>query len=76
MILLGDVNVNYLKLNNNVEIKRVLLINGFTQVVTKTTRMKIESSTLIDIIQTTKSEFIKTVEVIAASLSVMVWSAV
>lgn len=65
MILLGDVNVNYLKSNNNVKIKRVLLINGFTQVVTKPTRMKIVSSTLI-----------KTVEVIAASLSVMVWSAV
>ena len=39
MILLGDVNVNYLK-SNNVKIKRVLLINGFTQVVTKPTRMK------------------------------------
>ena len=65
MILLGDVNVNYLKSNNNVKIKRVLLINGFTQVVTKPTRMKIVSSILI-----------KTVEVIAASLSVMVWSAV
>ena len=76
MILLGDVNVNYLKSNNNVKIKRVLLINGFTQVVTKPTRMKIVSSTLIDIVATTKSEFTKTVEVIAASLSVMVWSAV
>ena len=52
MILLGDVNVNYLNSNDNVEIKRALLINGFNQVVTKPTRITIESSALIDIIET------------------------
>ena len=45
------------------------LRNSFTQVVTKPTRITMESSTHIDIIATTKPEFIKTVEVIAASLS-------
>ena len=52
MILLGDVNVNYLNSNDNVEIKRALLINGFNQVVTKPTRITIESPALIDIIET------------------------
>ena len=106
MMLLEDVNVNYLKSNDNVEIKRARpyvtrmssvchsyvlvchpyviriysyvtrmlfyhepLRNGFTQVVTKPTRITMESSTHIDIIATTKPEFIKIVEVIAASLS-------
>ena len=63
------IGYNRLKSNDNFEIKRALLINGFTQVVTKPTRVTIESSTLKDIIATTKPEFIKTVEVIAASLS-------
>ena len=52
MILLGDINVNYLKSNDNVKIKRALLINSFNQVVTKPTRITIESSALIDIIET------------------------
>ena len=56
-------------MNDNVEIKIVLLINSFTQIATKVTRIKIVTSTLIDIIATTKPEFIQTVEVIAASLS-------
>ena len=54
MRLLGDVNVNYLKSNENVKIKRALLINGFTQVVTKPTRITIESS-----IATTKPNLLK-----------------
>lgn len=49
------------------ELKRALLINGFTPFVTKPIRITID--TLIDIIATTKPEFIKTVEVIAVSLS-------
>ena len=63
------ISYNRLKSNDNVEIKRALLINGFTQVVTKPTRITIESSTLIDIIATAKPEFIKTVKVIATSTS-------
>lgn len=61
---MGDVNFKYLKSNDNVKIKRALLINGFSQVVTKPARITIESSTLIDIIAATKPEFFKTVEVI------------
>ena len=47
------------------ELKRALLINGITPFVTKPIRITID--TLIDIIATTKPEFIKTVEVIAPS---------
>ena len=74
--LLGDVNVNYVKLNDNVKIKRALLINGFTQVVTKPARITIESSTLINIIAATKPEFCKTVEVTEHHWVIMIWSAV
>ena len=74
--LLGDVNIKYLKSNDNIKIKRALLINGFSQVVTKPARITIESSTLIDIIAARKPEFFKTVEVIEHHWVIMIWSAV
>lgn len=69
IIILGDLNINYLKRNDNEDIKHLLTLNGFSQMVDKPTRITKESSTLIDIIATNKSENIVITDVIPVSLS-------
>ena len=39
VILLGDMNVNYLKPNENKEFKSMFYLNGFTQLIIKPTRI-------------------------------------
>ena len=62
-------NVNYLKPNENKEFKSMLYLHGFTQLITKPTRITKDTQTLIDIIATNSVENISHVDVIAKSLS-------
>ena len=54
-ILLGDLNVDYLRETND-EIKRIIQINGLKQLIKAPTRITKESNTLIDIIATTHAQ--------------------
>ena len=58
VILLGDMNVNYLKPNENNEFKSMFYLNGFIQFITKPTHITKSSQTLIDIIATNCVEII------------------
>ena len=66
---MGDLNVNYLKKNEDIDIKNVIRTHGFTQLVDQPTRVTKNSSTLIDIIATNNTKNIKAVNVIPLSLS-------
>lgn len=59
VILMGDVNVNYLDKHSNKEFKSVLNLFGLKQLIKTPTRITEESSTLIDIIATTHHQYIK-----------------
>jgi len=48
VIIMGDLNVNYLKKNEDTHIKRVITTHSFTQLIDKPTRVTKDSSTLID----------------------------
>ena len=69
VILLGDLNVNFLKKNDNPDIKDTINLFGFKQVITQPTRITDISSTLIDVIITNKVSNISTTDVIPLSLS-------
>ena len=69
VILLGGMNVIYLKPNENKDFKSMFYVNGFTQLITKPTRTTIDSQLLIDIIATNSVENISHVDVIAKSLN-------
>ena len=69
IIIMGDINVNYLKANDNVEIKASLSLNGFKQLLKTATRTQGESATLIDIIATTNPSVISDIAVIPCSFS-------
>jgi len=66
--LLGDLNINYLKKNDNKEIKEIIELQGFVQIVTKATRITETSETLIDVILTTNVSCIKAHDVIPTSI--------
>ncbi|CAB3993279.1 Hypothetical predicted protein [Paramuricea clavata] len=69
VILMGDINCNFLKKSNDADIKSIIDVNGLEQMVKDPTRITPESSTLIDVICTNKPQNISKVEVISASLS-------
>ena len=69
VILLGDLNVNFLKPTENREIKSILHENGFTQLIKEATRVTKDSKTLIDIIATNKPATIAASTVIPCSIS-------
>ena len=50
VILLGDLNCNYLIVNDYKEIKDTIKINGLKQIIDKPTRISKDSRTIIDII--------------------------
>ena len=52
IILLGDINANYLVLDDSKEFKSILSLFGFAQMVKKPTRITESTETLIDIIAT------------------------
>ena len=69
VILLGELNVNYLKADENREIKSILKLYGFKQLIKKATRITMETATLIDIIATNNQAAISCCDVIPSSLS-------
>jgi hypothetical protein len=66
--LLGDLNINYLKKNDNIELKEMLSLSGFSQIITKATRITDTSQTLIDIVLTTNTSNIKAHDVFPTSI--------
>ena len=58
VVLLGDLNVDYLKRNENKDIKSIISDNGFTQVIKRATRTTKDTKSLIDIIATNRLELI------------------
>jgi hypothetical protein len=68
-IITGDIICDYLKRNDNLELKEIFSSNGFSQLVDKPTRITEHSKTLIDVIQSTSPETIAKVEVIPSGLS-------
>ena len=68
-IITSDINCDYLKRNDNLELKEIFSSNGFSQLVDKPTRITEHSKTLIDVIQSTSPETIARVEVIPLGLS-------
>ena len=69
VILMGDINANYLDKNSCKELKCVLSSNGFKQLVKSPTRVTKETRTLIDVILTTREENIAKTIVAPLSLS-------
>ena len=67
--LLGDLNVDYLKKNDNTNIKEIIKLYGFKQLITKATRVTETTSTLIDCILTTRSDCVYENDVIPTSIS-------
>ena len=60
---MGDVKINFLCRKNN-EYQDTLMLHCFKQLITKATKITKESSTLIDVIATNKSENISNSDVI------------
>ena len=52
-------NVDYLRQQNNKEIKRIINVNGFKQIIKAPTRITKDSKTLIDVIATTRTKHCK-----------------
>ena len=69
IILLGDVNIDYLKKGDNKSIKEIFKLHGLKQLVTKATRVTSTSSTLIDCIFTSHTNQNYKTEVIPTSIS-------
>ena len=69
VIMLGDINANYFDKNSCKELKCVLSSNGFKQLVKSPTRVTQDTSTLIDVILTTREENIAKTTVTPLSLS-------
>ena len=68
-IILGDLNVNYLKQHSGKELKNMIALNGFKQLIKGPTRITAESSTLIDVILSNNESSIAKTDVAALSLS-------
>jgi exonuclease III len=69
LILMGDLNCNFLKKSSDADIKSIKDVNGLMQMVKDPTRITRESSTLIDVVCTNKPQNITRVDVIPACLS-------
>lgn len=67
--LLGDINVDFLKANNNKDIKEVFNLYGLKQIITKATRVTETSKTLIDCILTSRTDSTYVNDVIPTSIS-------
>ena len=69
IIIMGDCNADYNKKDDCKEFKKVLLLNGFTQMIKSPTRVTKDSSTIIDIIASNNESNIKDTVTIPTSLS-------
>ena len=68
-ILMGDININYLKKTAHSNIKDMIVGQGFKQLIESPTRITPESKTLIDVILSNKSSHIYKSNVIPLSIS-------
>lgn len=68
ILILGDFNANYLDARDNKELKTIINLNGFRQLIEKPTRITSTSKSLIDIILTNNTDNIK--NTIIAPLSI------
>jgi hypothetical protein len=62
-IIMGDINANFLKKNVCKELKDIISINGYEQLIKTPTRTTQDSSTLIDVILTNNKGSISKVDV-------------
>lgn len=69
VILIGDMNVNYLNSRDNREVKAIIQQKGLTQIIKKPTRVTQDTKSLIDIIATNNPGSIAEQDVIPTSLS-------
>jgi len=69
LIVLGDINVDYLKKNNHAEIKSTFTTYEFKQLVKNPTRIDKQTETLIDIIASNNPSIINDTSVIPTSYS-------
>ena len=69
VIILGDLNCDYLKNNDHLDIKQTFTVNGYSQLIKKATRITDKTNTLIDVIQTTRPCTISQSNVIPTDLS-------
>ena len=69
IVIMGDLNVDFLKKSSNKAIREILLTNGLKQVIEFATRTTSTSKTLIDIIATTHEDNICKQIVIGNSIS-------
>ena len=67
--MLGDFNANYLKKNDCKELKDIISLHGYKQVIKKPTRVTEESSTLIDIILSNSESVLSKIAVVPLSLT-------
>ena len=68
-ILLWDFNVNYIKKNDHREEKGILASHGFKQLTKDPTRVKSDSTTLIDVLLSSRPSNISKTSVVPLSIS-------
>ena len=69
VIIVGDINFNYLDESNGKQFKELLSLNGFVQAVNGPTRITPNSETLIDVILTSKPENVCDIKIIPTAIS-------
>lgn len=69
LIILGDINCNYLIKNNNKPLKDLLSLNGLIQTIKGPTRITDTTESLIDVILTTKPENLMEIKIVSTALS-------
>ena len=69
IILLGDINANYLKEDDHKQLKSIIKTNGLKQLVKEPTRITDESKTLIDVVCSNAPQRISDIKIIPSTLS-------
>ena len=69
VIIVGDINFNYLDESNGKQFKELLSLNGFVQVVNGPTIITPNSETLIDVVLTSKPENVCDIKIIPTAIS-------
>ena len=69
IIVTGDLNINFMKRTDHREIKHLLSLYGFKQLVQSATRSTENSHSLIDVIMSNHAEYIMVTNVIPTSFS-------
>lgn len=69
IIIIGDINCNYLDKKNNKDVKELFTLNGFIQLINDPTRITDRTETLIDVILSTKPENVCDIKVIPTAMS-------